>query len=192
MARLAILASGSGSNFQAIAEAFKDSEHEVCCLICDRKKAYAFERADNLGIPSYHVSFWKRDSEEAEREVDEILKKEGADLVALAGFMRILSPWLVDRWENKIINIHPSLLPKYPGAHGIEESFHSGDSEMGITIHYVDKGMDTGPVIFQESFSREEGETLESAEEKIHALEHRCYPQILINKLNYVQCNIKE
>ncbi len=105
-------------------------------------------------------------------------------MVALAGYMRLLSPYIVNEWENRIINIHPALLPKHPGAHGIEDSFNSNDIELGVTIHFVDKGMDTGPVIYQESFTRQKDETLESAEDKIHTIEHRIYPEILIKKLN--------
>lgn len=184
MANLAILASGSGSNFQALSEAIKKTDHNVKCLICDRKNAYAFKRAEELGIKAYYVTYFNRDKHEAEKEICEILKSEAVDLVALAGFMRLLSPYIVDEFENRLINIHPALLPKYPGAHGIEDSFNSGDVELGITIHYVDKGMDTGPVIYQESFTRSDDETLESAEEKIHNLEHKVYPDIIIKKLN--------
>lgn len=186
MAKLAILASGSGSNFQAIAEAIKATKHEICCLICDRKAAYSFNRAENLGIKSHYVTYYKRDRVEAEREINEILEAEGCDLIALAGFMRLMTTYLVDRWSSKIINIHPALLPKHPGAHGIEDSFNSGDIELGVTVHYVDQGMDTGPIIFQESFTRREDETLESAEEMIHSIEHRIYPQVLIKKLDNI------
>lgn len=184
MANLAILASGSGSNFQALAEAVSNTEHKVKCLICDRKKAYAFKRAESLGIKTYYVTYFNKDKIEAEKEICSILESESIDIVALAGFMRLLSPYFVDKFENRIINIHPALLPKYPGAHGIEESYNSGDIELGVTIHYVDKGMDTGPIIYQESFTRADDETLESAEEKIHRLEHKIYPDIIIKKLN--------
>ena len=184
MAKLAILASGGGSNFQAITEAINGTEHTVKCLICDRKAAHAMERAKNLGIKIYYVTYFKRNKSEAETEISQILKKEECDLIVLAGFMRIFSTQFISNWENKIINIHPSLLPKYPGTHGIEDSFNSGDLELGVTIHYVDHGMDTGPIIFQESFTRRDNETLESAEDEIHKIEHRIYPNILIKKLN--------
>lgn len=184
MANLAILASGGGSNFQALSEAVKETKHTVTCLICDRKDAYVIERAKKLGIKNYYVTYFKRDKNDAESEIIKILKKEKCDLVALAGFMRILSTDFICNWENRILNIHPSLLPKYPGNHGIKESFNSGDLELGVTIHYVDQGMDTGPIIFQESFTRRDNETLESTEEEIHKIEHRIYPNILIKKLD--------
>lgn len=184
MARLAILASGSGSNFQAIADRIKNSNHEICCLICDRKAAYAIKRAEQLNIKVYYVSYFKRDKLDAEKEIDIILNSERCNLVALAGFMRLISPFFIEKWNNKIINIHPALLPRHPGAHGIEDSFNSGDIELGVTIHYVDCGMDTGPIIYQESFTRRDNETLISTEKEIHAIEHRIYPNILIKKLD--------
>ncbi|MGL1894551.1 MAG: phosphoribosylglycinamide formyltransferase [Spirochaetaceae bacterium] len=190
MANIAILASGSGSNFQALSKAIKNTQHSVKCLICDRKNAFVFNRAKELGIKAYYVTYYKRDKNEAETEINNILIEENVDLVVLAGFMRLISPLIINKWENKIINIHPALLPKYPGSHGIEESFNSGDDELGITIHYVDKGMDTGPIIYQESFKRQQNETLESIENNIHVIEHRIYPEIVINKLDELNKNI--
>lgn len=184
MANLAVFASGSGSNFQVIAEAVLKSSHSVACLICDKKKAYAAVRAQNFGIPCYFVSYKGKKREEAEEEIIEILKKHDIQLVALAGYMRLLSPVLVDFLPNKIINIHPALLPKFPGTHGIEESYNSGDKELGISIHRVDYGMDTGPIIIQKSFIRSGEESLEEIEEKIHALEHQWYPQVVLDLLD--------
>lgn len=184
MARLAILASGNGSNFQVIAETLENSKHDVCCLVCDRKAAFVIERAKKLNIKVYYVSYFKRDALEAEKEINSILNKEDCDIIALAGFMRLLSPFIVEKWNKRIINIHPALLPKHPGAHGIEDSFNSTDIELGVTVHYVDFGMDTGPIIYQQSFTRRSNETLESAENEIHKIEHRIYPNILIKKLD--------
>lgn len=179
MADFAVLVSGNGSNFQAIAEKLADSGHCLRCMICDRKDAYAFERARNLGIKAYYVSYFKRDREEAEKEICSILEAENIQLVVLAGFMRLLTPFLVDRFRNRIMNIHPALLPKHPGTHGIPDSYNSGDKELGITIHYVDYGMDTGPVIVQKSFERDFTESIEEIEEKIHKLEHIHYPETI-------------
>lgn len=178
MAKLAILASGSGTNFQAIAERLAaDGRHSVACLICDKQGAFALERAARLGLPAFLVSYRGKPREAAEALIAERLEETGADLVALAGFMRILSPGLVGAWKGRMVNIHPSLLPKYPGAHAIERSFESGDPELGITIHYVDEGMDTGEIILQESFRRTPGMDLAAAEARIHGLEHRWYPE---------------
>ncbi len=184
MARLAVMASGNGSNFEAIAEAVSESSHEIACLICDRAKAYAFERAKKLGIKAYYVSYLNRKREEAEEEIISILRSEKADLTALAGFMRLLSPKMVDAFPDRIINIHPSLLPKYPGTEGIKDSFKSKDMKLGITIHRVDYGLDTGPIIMQKSFSRSGDESLDEIEEKIHRLEHQNYPAVLLELLD--------
>ena len=186
MAQLAVLASGNGSNFEAIAERLASGSHRISCLICDRKDAFAFKRAERYGIPSYYVSYKGRERAEAEREICSILDASGTDLIALAGFMRLLSPGLIDRYEGRIINIHPSLLPKYPGTHGIRDSYESGDTELGITIHRVDYGLDTGPVIVQKSFSRSGDESLEEIESRIHELEHQSYPAVLLEILDTV------
>ena len=143
MPRVAVLASGSGSNFEAIAEAVEGTKHRVCCLICDRKEARVFERAKRFGIPAYYVPYYRRERPEAEAEIRSVLDQFRPDIIALAGFMRILTPAFVDTYAGKIVNIHPALLPSFPGAHGLEESYQSGNSELGITIHYVDGGTDT-------------------------------------------------
>lgn len=186
MAKLAVLASGSGSNFQAIAETLAGSSHKVVCMICDRRDAFVFKRAEKLGIPSFHVSYKDRDKAQVEKEISDILTKTRADLIALAGFMRLLSPELIDRFPGRIINIHPSLLPKYPGTHGIKEGFASGDSELGITIHRIDYGLDTGPVIVQKSFIRSSNESFDEVESKIHKLEHKHYPAVLQDILDNI------
>jgi phosphoribosylglycinamide formyltransferase-1 len=100
--------------------------------------------------------------------------------------MRLLTPTFLASFQGPIINLHPSLLPKYPGTRGIEESFRSGDPELGISIIRVDTGVDTGPVLLQRSFLREPGETLERVEERIHALEHRWFPQVVLEMLDQI------
>lgn len=184
MANLAVLASGNGSNFQAIAEAVGEGGHTLCCLICDRPDAYALVRAEHLGVPSHVVSYAGRKRTEAEKDILGIFRKHDVDIVALAGFMRLLTPLVVDAYAGRIINIHPSLLPKYPGTNAIAESFHSPDTEVGITVHTVDHGMDSGPIIVQKSLQRISGETLQELEQRIHELEHRTYPAVVIEVLN--------
>lgn len=186
MARLAVLASGNGSNFEVIAEKLKTSTHTLACMICDKRSAFAFERAAKLDIPAYYVNYAGRDRRAAEQEITAILLEEKADLISLAGFMRLLTPDFVDRFSSRIINIHPSLLPKYPGTHGIEEGFNSGDKELGITIHRVDHGLDTGPVIMQKLFIRRGDETLDEIETKVHELEHIWYPAMLLEILDSI------
>ena len=187
MANCAIFASGNGSNFQAIAESLEKTDHSICCLVCDNKQAFALERAANLHIPSYVVLYNGRSREETENEIISCLNSCSADLIALAGFMKILTTHFIHRFNGRIINIHPSLLPKHPGTNGIADSFYSDDKELGITIHDIDEGVDTGPIIMQKSFLRHPDDTLEIVEKKIHDLEHASYPEILIKLLDRIE-----
>jgi len=184
MAELAVLASGNGSNFQALAEALTGTRHRVACLVSDRPGAYALQRARRLGLPAHLVSYAGRSREEAEEEILRTLGLYRIDLIALAGFMRLLSPRFVDAYPSRIVNIHPSLLPKHPGKEGIAESYASDDRELGITIHYVDYGLDSGPIILQESFVRNGNESIQEIEERIHGLEHRLYPMVVLRLLD--------
>jgi len=186
VARLAVFASGNGSNFEALAKGLENTGHRVASLFVDRREAFAVQRAARLGIPYRFVSYKGRSKDETETEIIAELRELGIDLIALAGFMRLLGPLLVDAYPNRIVNIHPSLLPKYPGKHGIAESFASGDRELGITIHYVDRGLDSGPIILQQSFSRVGSESIEDIEAKIHSLEHRWYPSIVKSLLDAI------
>ena len=104
----------------------------------------------------------------------------------LTGFMKILSPYFLAMCGSRIINIHPSLLPKYPGTEGILDSFRSNDRELGVTIHYVDEGVDTGDIIGQEHFARSGDESLEEIEERIHGIEHRLYPEMILRILDKI------
>ena len=184
MANLAVFASGGGSNFQAIAESLRATRHSTACLIADRKDAFALRRAETLRVPSHYVSYAGRSREETEDELIAVLAPYKIAYIALAGFMRLLTPRLIDAYPSRIINIHPALLPKYPGAHGIAESYASGDRELGISIHYVDYGLDSGPIILQKSFIRGGSESMAEIETRIHELEHLWYPLVLISLLD--------
>ena len=184
MARAAILASGSGSNFEAIVKGVSDTDHSVACLICDRRKAGVFERARRLSIPSHYVGYYKRERSEAEKEISAVLAEYRPDLIVLAGFMRIFTPGFVEAHAGRIINIHPALLPAHPGARGLESSFSSPDKRLGVTIHYVDGGTDSGPIICQESFERQGTESLVEIEMRIHAIEHQIYPAVVVDLLD--------
>ena len=189
MAGIAVFASGRGSNFQAIGEAMAGSEHRIELLVCDRKKALVNQLARNMGVPVRNVSYLRNSREEVEGELEKLLKEQGVELIVLAGYMRLLGRGFIDAFPGRIINIHPSLLPRYPGTRGIEESYDSGDPELGITIHYVDYGMDTGPMILQKRILRREDESLESVKERIHGLEHRWYPEVILDLLNEIDKN---
>jgi phosphoribosylglycinamide formyltransferase-1 len=184
MAGLAVFASGSGSNFEAICLALRDGPHRVARLFYDRKAAYARERAERLGVPATYVPYQGRPRSEAEAEALRALASEGVRLVALAGFMRLLGPDFLSGFPGRVVNIHPSLLPAYPGVDSIRRAFEAGEEDFGITIHFVDEGMDTGPRIIQRSFKRAPGEGLDSIEARVHALEHIWYPRVLAGLLD--------
>ncbi|NOY09759.1 MAG: phosphoribosylglycinamide formyltransferase [Spirochaetes bacterium] len=184
MANLAVFASGNGSNFQSIAEVIVKTEHSIEFLLCNQKSAFAVERAKKLKVKVYTVDYRDKKRESLEAEIIKILNYHKIDLIALAGYMKILTPFFVNTYKNRIINIHPSLLPKYPGAEGIVKSYNSKDRELGITIHYVDTGVDTGEIILQKSFVRTGKESLKEVEERIHTIEHLYYPQVVLELLN--------
>ncbi|MGX7262838.1 phosphoribosylglycinamide formyltransferase [Enterococcus crotali] len=180
--KLAVFASGNGSNFQAIAEAVVAGviDAEITLLFCDKRDAYVVQRAKSLLIPV--ISFSPNDfSSKAmyEAEILHLLEEEQIDLVILAGYMRIVGPTLLEVFSNRIINIHPSLLPDFPGLHGIKDAFYAKVPETGVTIHYVDDGVDTGPIIAQEKIEIKATDSLDSLEEKIHRVEHKLYPSVL-------------
>jgi formyltetrahydrofolate-dependent phosphoribosylglycinamide formyltransferase len=193
VARLAVLASGNGSNFEALATALgarpaaEGPRHECVLLVYDRRAALAAERAARLGVPSRYVGYAGRSREEAEAEIDSALVDAGSELVALAGFMRILTPIFARRWKGRILNIHPSLLPKWPGAHAIKDAYESGERRFGATVHYIDEDVDTGPIVAQESFLAAEGEPIDSIEGKTHAIEHALYPRVALEALDGIE-----
>ncbi|MGA2612278.1 MAG: phosphoribosylglycinamide formyltransferase [Spirochaetia bacterium] len=186
MARLAVFASGTGSNFVAIAKAVKGTGHSLEFLLCDVAGAPVLDRARELGVPTVPVSYAGKKRETVEKKIVRHLERRQVDIVALAGFMKLLTPRFLEAFKGPVINVHPSLLPKYPGIHGIDQSYASGDRELGITIMRVDAGVDTGPVVLQKSFLREPGESRESVEARIHDLEHEWYPHVLLSMLDTV------
>lgn len=188
MAKLAAFASGRGSNFIAIHRHLAGGPHRVCCLVSDKPDCPAVAYARAQGLPVVAAAYAKgKPRAETEAEILAGLAPHAPDLLALAGYMRLLSPLLVDAYPRRIVNIHPALLPRHPGAHGIEDSYRSGDERLGVTIHYVDHGMDTGPVVFQESFDRPQGASLAEIEERIHGIEHRNYPLVVAALLDACQ-----
>lgn len=179
MAKVAIFASGRGSNFIAIHEYLQLSApaHTLSCLVSDKPDCPAVAYARQQNIPVIAMAYAKGiKRENVEQALLGQLAAFTPDCLVLAGFMRILTPVLIDAWPGRILNIHPSLLPKYPGAHGIEESYASSDTWLGITIHQVDRGVDTGPIIIQKSFQRTGTESLADIEKRIHELEYATYP----------------
>ncbi|MGI6156389.1 MAG: phosphoribosylglycinamide formyltransferase [Enterococcus lemanii] len=180
--KIAVFASGNGSNFEVIAQAVAAGqiEAELTLLFCDNPKAFVLNRGEKHDVKT--LCFSPKDfnnKTEYEKELTKIMLEHQIDLIVLAGYMRIIGPTLLDAFPNRIINIHPSLLPSFPGLHGIKDAYDYGVKITGITIHYIDAGVDTGPIIAQAATPILPEDTLESLEEKIHQLEHHWYPKVL-------------
>lgn len=187
--RVAVLASGEGSNLQAII----DSVHgrfgvELVCVLSDKTDARALERAREAGVKTETFTLAEFDAPQQtdssprlrrDLAMAEHLRATGVDLVVLAGYMQILSPEFINRFFGRIINVHPSLLPKYPGLGAIEQALDAGDAQTGVTVHYVDEGVDTGEVIAQEPIGIGPGESLESLTARVHEIEHRLLPEVI-------------
>ncbi len=186
MSRLAIFVSGNGTNMENLIkeiQAGKIPGLAAALVVCDHPQAKAIEKAGHLGVEVALIERKNFDSkEEFEKEMIRRLEKKQIGWIALAGFMKILSASFVGRYKGKIINIHPSLLPAFPGAHAIREAFEHADflkNGSGVTVHFVDEGVDTGPVILQKTVPAAAADTLESFEAKIHQLEYQIYPEAL-------------
>jgi phosphoribosylglycinamide formyltransferase 1 len=180
--RVAVFASGSGSNFQRIIDLTQQGKLNITLslLVCDKATAGAIERANKAGIPTYVFSPKTYASREAyEAEIVAELDRLGIDLIVLAGYMRLITNVLVDPYYGRMINIHPALLPAFPGAHGIEDAFNAGVTETGCTVHFVDNGMDTGPIIAQQTVEVKPDDTLETLSERMHKAEHQLYPEVI-------------
>ncbi|HAX72205.1 MAG TPA: phosphoribosylglycinamide formyltransferase [Firmicutes bacterium] len=180
MKKIVVFASGSGTNFQKIADELHHSVCDIAMLICDKPGAYCIERAKKLNIPTFVFNPKEYENKAAfETDIITTLSDIDPDLIVLAGYMRIIGSTLLDKYEGRIINIHPALLPAFPGAHGIEDAYNYGVKIMGVSVHYVDAGIDTGKIIDQDCFKRTGGETLEEIETKIHELEYEIYPRVI-------------
>ncbi len=178
MKKLAVFASGSGSNFQAIIDAVEAGKlsAEICILVCDNPSAKALKRAKIYGIESFSFDPKKyRTKEEFETQILAVLQSKSVELIVLAGYMRLIGHTLLDVYIEKIINIHPSLLPSFPGKDAIGQALAYGVKVTGVTIHYVDEGMDTGRIIAQETVLINQGETTQTLQEKIQKVEHSLY-----------------
>jgi phosphoribosylglycinamide formyltransferase-1 len=175
MKKIAVFASGNGSNFQVIAEQFP-----VEFVFSDHRDAYVLERAEKLGVTAHAFELKEFDSKvDYEKAIVALLEKYDIDLVCLAGYMKIVGTTLLKAYEGRIINIHPAYLPEFPGAHGIDDAWKAGVDQSGVTIHWVDSGVDTGTVIKQVRVPRLAGDTIESFEARIHENEYKLYPEVL-------------
>lgn len=179
---IVILISGNGSNLQAIIDAIESGKlnAKIECVISDKPDAYGLERAAKYHIPCEVVIKQSGESrEQYDKRLMTVINQYQPTLIALAGFMRILSKHFVEKFSGKLINIHPSLLPKYPGLHTHQQVLHNSDTEHGCTIHYVTEEVDGGPIIGQAKLQVHANDTEESLKERIHVLEHQLYPEVI-------------
>ena len=175
---IAIFASGTGSNFEVIAEA--DLDCRIALLVCDKPQAPVIQKAHKLGVETLVLDPKQFLTKAAyEEKILFELKERQVSWVFLAGYMRLIGGTLLHAYPKRIINIHPSLLPDFPGKDSIKQAFDRKIKTTGVTVHYVDQGMDTGPVIAQRSLEVNPDETLESLTIRIHEIEHALYPEVI-------------
>jgi len=178
--RIAVFASGFGSNLQALID--YNNKHglngDIVLVFSNNKDAFALARAKKNSIKAVFMDPTRYSSREKyDSKIIEMLEEEKIDLVVLAGYMLLLSQEFVHRFKNKILNIHPALLPSFKGTHGIKDAYRYGVKVTGVTVHFVDEDLDRGPIILQEAFPINPDDSVEELEEKIHKVEHKIYPE---------------
>ncbi len=179
---IAIFASGEGTNFSALMESFKKNHLpiKVSVLVCDHSKAHVLKRAEKESVPTFVINFSKYPNKAAaEKVILKELQDRGVEFIILSGYMRIIGPTLLSVYPNKIINIHPALLPSFPGRTGIDDAWNYGVKVTGVTVHWVDSGIDSGKIIAQDPVRRLPDDTRDSLEAKIHQTEHKLYPRVV-------------
>jgi len=180
--KIGVLVSGRGSNLQAIMDAIEAGQVSatIRIVISDNKDAYALERAQKYGLKTLFLDPKEsKTREDYDRRIVEHLQKEDVELVVLAGFMRILTPYFINTFKFRIMNIHPALLPSFPGLHSQKQAVDYGVKVSGATVHFVDEGCDTGPIILQVAVKVEDEDTSETLATRILEQEHKIYPQAI-------------
>lgn len=180
---LAVFASGSGTNLQRFIEETRAGgciPARLALVVSDRPDCYALERARAAGIPVFAFDPKSYPDKAAyEREILDELQTRGVAWIALAGYMRIIGPTLLEPYRGRIVNVHPSLLPRFAGKDAIGQALRAGATETGVTVHLVDEGIDTGPILVQERVAIQPGDSVETLAARIHAVEHRLYPTVV-------------
>jgi phosphoribosylglycinamide formyltransferase 1 len=171
---IGVLVSGTGTNLQALL----DAELPVVAVASNRKHVPALERANGIPTAAFELAEYA-DRSKRDTAMADWLHAQGVRLVVLAGYMHLLTPAFLDRFPGVVVNVHPSLLPAFPGAHAVEEQLAAGVSESGATVHIVDEGVDSGPVLAQERVAVLPGDTTESLHERIQEIEHRLLPRVV-------------
>ncbi|OCL28493.1 phosphoribosylglycinamide formyltransferase [Orenia metallireducens] len=182
MLKIGVLASGRGSNLQSIIDSIKAGElrAEIKVVISDKEGAKALDRAEKYDIANKYVNPKAyKNKENFEQAMIDVLEEYGVELVVMAGFMRILSPYFVKQYRNRVMNIHPSLLPSFTGLHAQKQALDYGVKVAGCTVHFADEGMDTGPIILQAAVPVKDDDTEETLSQRILVEEHRIYPEAI-------------
>lgn len=180
-AKLAIFASGSGSNAQALIDGVQSGTipADIACIVCDKPGAKVIDRAQVAGLEALvYVPKEFGDKAAYEARLVRDLQARGVDYIVLAGYMRLCGPTLLEAYGGKTINLHPSLLPMFPGKDAIGDALAAGVKYTGVTVHFIDEGMDTGPIIKQETVMIDPDDTRDTLAPKIHAVEHRLLPEV--------------
>ncbi len=180
--KIGVLLSGSGTNLQAIIDAVRDDglPVDIVKVVSSRPDAYGIERAQQVGIPVVVMDRSKyADVEAADQLIVDELRAAGAEYVVMAGYMRKVTPVTLNAFPDRVLNLHPALLPSFKGAHAIQDAFDAGVKVTGVTVHFANEDYDKGPIVAQEPVRVEEGWTVDQLEEAIHAVEHVLYPRVL-------------
>ena len=180
--KIGVLLSGSGTNLQAIIDEVRDAALpvDIVKVVSSRPDAYGIERAKQAGIPVVVLNRQiYADPQAADRMIVDELRAAGAEYVVMAGYMRKLTPVVLDAFPDRVLNLHPALLPSFKGAHAIQDAFDAGVKVTGVTVHFANEDYDKGPIVAQEPVRIEEGMTLDELEAAIHAVEHVLYPRVL-------------
>lgn len=177
--RVGVLVSGNGSNLQAILDAAPRLHYEVAVVVSNNPDAFALERAQKAGVPAVVAASRDRSREAQEADVSRALADHRVEFLALAGYMRVLTPAFVRAWSGRILNVHPALLPAFPGAHGARDAVAHGARVSGCTFHLVSEAVDEGPIVLQVAVPVLASDTEESLQKRIQAEEHRHFPRVI-------------
>ena len=179
--KIGVLLSGSGTNLQAIIDAIVEGlPTDIVLVVSSRPDAYGIERARAAGIPTLVMNREKyADVLAADAQIVEALQEAGAEYVVMAGYMRKVTSVMLDAFPNRVLNLHPALLPSFKGAHAIADAFNAGVKVTGVTVHFANADYDKGPIVAQRAVSVAESDTLDTLEAKIHDVEHALYPEVI-------------
>ena len=181
--KIAVLVSGSGTNLQTLIEQLHQNETSginIAVVLSDRRKAYALTRAKRVGIPTHVVRTKDFESRlDFDAEISRLIEHYAVELIVLGGFMKLFQPPFVRKYRNRIINVHPTLLPAFPGAHPVADTLAYGVKIAGVTVHFVDEGVDSGPIIAQSAVPVLDTDDEESLHNRIQVEEHKLYPKVI-------------